>query len=50
LAFAEKFKGSDGIVLTVTGDGGMSEGEVHEAMNFAKVHEVPAIFVCENNQ
>jgi pyruvate dehydrogenase E1 component alpha subunit len=28
----------------------MSEGEVHEAMNFAKVHEVPAIFVCENNQ
>ncbi|WP_027063448.1 pyruvate dehydrogenase (acetyl-transferring) E1 component subunit alpha [Mesoplasma seiffertii] len=50
IAFAEKYKGSDGIALTTTGDGGMSEGEVFEAMNFAKIHEVPVIFVCENNQ
>ncbi|ATZ18933.1 pyruvate dehydrogenase E1 component subunit alpha [Williamsoniiplasma somnilux] len=50
LAFAEKYNKRDGIVLTTTGDGGTSEGEVYEAMNFAKLHEVPCIFVVENNK
>jgi len=50
MAFAEKYKGTKGIALTTTGDGGTSEGETYEAMNFAKLHEVPCIFVCENNQ
>ncbi|AKU79704.1 pyruvate dehydrogenase (acetyl-transferring) E1 component subunit alpha [Spiroplasma turonicum] len=50
IAFAEKFKKTGGVALTTTGDGGMSEGETYEAMNFAKLHELPVIFVCENNK
>lgn len=50
IAFAEKFKQSDGIVITTIGDGGTSEGEVYEAMNFAAIHKLPVIFMVENNQ
>jgi pyruvate dehydrogenase E1 component alpha subunit len=32
------------------GDGASNEGAFHEALNMASVYEVPAIFVCENNQ
>jgi 2-oxoisovalerate dehydrogenase E1 component alpha subunit len=32
------------------GDGGSSTGDVHEGMNFAGVHKLPVVFVCENNQ
>ncbi len=37
------------VVLTYFGDGASSQGETHEAMNFASVHRLPVIFVCENN-
>ena len=37
------------VVLVYFGDGGASQGETHEAMNFAGVHRLPVIFVCENN-
>ncbi|AHF60776.1 pyruvate dehydrogenase [Spiroplasma mirum ATCC 29335] len=50
LAFAEKYKGTDAVVITTTGDGGSSEGEFYEAMNFGKLHDVPAIYIVENNQ
>lgn len=50
IAFAEKFKKSDAVVITTTGDGGSSEGEVYEAMNFASIHKLPVIFFIENNQ
>lgn len=50
IAFAEKFNKRKGVAVTTTGDGGMSEGETYEAMNFAKLHEVPVVFVCENNK
>ncbi|AKX34089.1 pyruvate dehydrogenase E1 component subunit alpha [Spiroplasma litorale] len=50
IAFAEKYKKSGGVVITTTGDGGMSEGETYEAMNFAKLHELPVIFISENNK
>lgn len=50
LAFAEKYSKRDGVVITTTGDGGTSEGEFYEAINFAQLHEVPAIFIVENNQ
>lgn len=50
LAFAEKFLKKGGVALTTTGDGGSSEGEFYEAMNFAKLHEVPAVFCVENNK
>ena len=37
------------VVLVYFGDGGSSQGETHEAMNFAGVQRLPVIFVCENN-
>jgi len=36
--------------MTWFGDGASSKGDVHEAMNFAGVHKLPVVFVCENNQ
>src|SRR5438093_12226073 len=50
LAWAEKLSGSDRIALTYFGDGATSEGDFHEAMNFAGVFRLPVVFVCENNQ
>jgi 2-oxoisovalerate dehydrogenase E1 component alpha subunit len=37
------------VVLVFFGDGASSQGEVHEAMNFAGVVRAPVIFLCENN-
>jgi pyruvate dehydrogenase E1 component alpha subunit len=50
LAWAEKIKGSDRAAITYFGDGATSEGDFHEAMNFAAVYDVPCVFVCQNNQ
>jgi TPP-dependent pyruvate/acetoin dehydrogenase alpha subunit len=47
LAF--KIKKSKNISLAYLGDGAVEEGVVHEALNFAKVHEIPILFVVENN-
>lgn len=41
--------GDDTVVLVYFGDGGSSQGETHEAMNFASVHRLPVVFICENN-
>lgn len=49
LAWAEKLKGTRRIALTSFGDGATSEGDFHEAMNFAAVYETPTIFFCQNN-
>lgn len=49
LAWAEKLTGSDRISLTSFGDGATSEGDFHEAMNFAAVYETPTVFLCQNN-
>ena len=48
-ALACKMQGEDTVVLTYFGDGASSQGEAHEAMNFAGVHRLPVIFICENN-
>jgi pyruvate dehydrogenase E1 component alpha subunit len=50
LAWAEKFRGSDRVALTSFGDGATSEGDFHEAMNFAGVYQTPVVFLCQNNQ
>jgi len=50
LAYGRKLKGKDEIVLTFFGDGATSEGDFHEAMNFAGVFRCPVVFVCQNNQ
>ena len=41
--------GDDTVVLVYFGDGATSQGETHEAMNFAGVHRLPVVFICENN-
>jgi 2-oxoisovalerate dehydrogenase E1 component alpha subunit len=42
--------GGDRVVFCQFGDGATSQGEWHEAMNFAAVHALPILFLCENNQ
>ena len=37
------------VTLVMFGDGASSEGEWHEAMNFASIHKVPIVFLCYNN-
>lgn len=48
-AYAEQYKGSDGISLCFFGDGSTNIGSFHESMNMASVWKLPAIFLCENN-
>jgi len=50
-AYAMQLRGeSDRAVFCTFGDGATSEGEWHEGLNFAAVHGVPVVFVCENNR
>ena len=49
LAWAEKLNGTGRIALTSFGDGATSEGDFHEAMNFAAVYDIGCIFFCQNN-
>ena len=51
IAYSRKIiKKEDAVVGTWFGEGGTSEGDWHGAMNFAGIHKLPLIFVCENNQ
>jgi len=50
VALADKLKGSDAVTIVYFGDGASSQGDTHEAMNFAGVHKLPVIFFCENNR
>jgi len=50
-AYALVYRGESGrAVLTTFGDGATSEGEWHESLNFAAVHKLPVVFLCENNE
>jgi 2-oxoisovalerate dehydrogenase E1 component alpha subunit len=49
IAMGAWVKGDDVVALTSFGEGTSNQGEIHEAMNFAGVHQLPVIFVCENN-
>ncbi|MEZ4923922.1 MAG: dehydrogenase E1 component subunit alpha/beta [Crocinitomicaceae bacterium] len=50
VALAHKLRKEPKVSLAITGDGGASEGDFHEAMNVAAVWDLPMIFVVENNQ
>jgi pyruvate dehydrogenase E1 component subunit alpha len=50
LAYAAQYRGDDAVVMAFCGDGATSEGDFHEALNFAGVWHVPAVFVVQNNQ
>lgn len=49
IAFAEKYKGTDNLCVTMFGDGAARQGALHEAFNMAMAWDIPALFVCENN-
>ena len=48
--WAAKLKGDPIATIVYFGDGGTSEGDFHEAMNFAGVFQAPTVFFCQNNQ
>ena len=50
LAYAAQYRNEDAVVMAYFGDGATSEGDFHEALNFAGVWHVPVVFVCQNNQ
>lgn len=50
LAFACKYKNEGGVVACYCGDGGTSEGDFHEAINFSAVLDLPIVFIIQNNQ
>lgn len=49
LAHAARLKGDDLAVLALVGDGGTSEGDFHEALNFAAVWQAPVVVLVQNN-
>ena len=49
IAMGAWVRGDDVVTMTQFGEGTSNQGEIHEAMNFAGVHKLPVIFVCENN-
>jgi 2-oxoisovalerate dehydrogenase E1 component subunit alpha len=49
LAYAMRRDGKDNVVLALIGDGATSEGDFHEALNFAAVFEAPVVFLVQNN-
>ena len=49
LALASSLRGDDKVTVTWFGEAAASKGDFHEALNFAGIHRLPAVFVCENN-
>ncbi|WP_434993553.1 pyruvate dehydrogenase (acetyl-transferring) E1 component subunit alpha [Arthrobacter sp. Ld5] len=50
VAHAAKLRGESTVVLAMCGDGATSEGDFHEALNFAAVFHVPVVFFVQNNE
>jgi pyruvate dehydrogenase E1 component alpha subunit len=50
VAHAARLKGEDTVVMALVGDGGTSEGDFHEALNFAAVFKAPVVFFVQNNE
>jgi len=49
LAFAEKYRNSNNVVLCFFGDGAARQGMLHETFNMAMLWQLPVVFICENN-
>ncbi|HQW25583.1 MAG TPA: pyruvate dehydrogenase (acetyl-transferring) E1 component subunit alpha, partial [Saprospiraceae bacterium] len=50
IAFAEQYKGTENICLTMFGDGASRQGALHESFNMAMTWKLPVLYVVENNQ
>ncbi len=49
IAFAEKYRGTDNLCVTMFGDGAARQGALHESFNMAMNWDVPVLYICENN-
>ena len=49
LAFAERYKDTQNVVLCFFGDGAARQGMLHEVFNMAMLWKLPVVFICENN-
>lgn len=49
IAFAEKYKGTDNLCVTMFGDGAARQGALFEAFNMAMTWKLPVLYICENN-
>ncbi|GAB1692482.1 pyruvate dehydrogenase (acetyl-transferring) E1 component subunit alpha [Krasilnikovia sp. M28-CT-15] len=50
VAHAARLRGEPTVVMAMCGDGGTSEGDFHEALNFAAVFQAPVVFFVQNNE
>ncbi|GIN73514.1 2-oxoisovalerate dehydrogenase subunit alpha [Bacillus sp. J14TS2] len=50
IALAARMKGEDIVTFVTFGEGSSNQGDFHEGANFAGVHKLPVIFMCENNE
>ena len=49
VALASKQRHEDAVTNVYFGEGSASQGDTHEAMNFASIHKLAVVFICENN-
>ncbi|MGH1437606.1 MAG: pyruvate dehydrogenase (acetyl-transferring) E1 component subunit alpha [Lewinella sp.] len=49
IAFAEKYKGTENLCVTMFGDGAARQGALHEAFNMAMTWKIPVLYILENN-
>jgi len=49
LAYASRVRGESRITACFFGDGAINQGTWHESLNWARVWELPVLFICENN-
>lgn len=49
VALGLKKNGEDAVAFSYTGDGGTSQGDTYEGMNFAGAYQAPAVFIIQNN-
>ena len=49
IAFAEKYKGTDNLCVTMFGDGAARQGALHESFNMAMAWKIPVLYIVENN-
>ena len=49
IAFAEKYKGTNNLCVTMFGDGASRQGALHESFNMAMAWDIPVLYIVENN-
>lgn len=50
VAFAEQYRGTQNLCVTMFGDGAARQGALHEAFNMAMTWKLPVLYICENNK